>query len=398
VLVVVGCCGGSLVHGAGENAENMRTHYQNLKVAEDAPPEVIKAAWRALSQQYHPDKNPGDARAVRVMQIINEAYAVLSDPSGRAQHDAVIRKHRSSANQENSEPPPLPKQHAAPPERSWFVQMASSKIEGPYNLAKLATMQRAGMINMQTNVCEHGADEVITLRELLRRLNKLPGNQQVSIWQNLGRLISSYPRLSLIVIIYLIAFFIGWVGDKTNVKSSNYSSPYTSTPAPASQATTYSPYTPAVPSPSYYAPPVARQPAKPRYLRPLTAPNGQQWPIYSGYISGYPVLYETSYCEVTIDNTLCSGDVHAKIVQLPNLTLRNCFIKGGDSFKMGKLPPGNYEIRYRDLDTGKTTKSETFDLQVINTGDGVSYSTISLTLYMVKNGNTHMQAISEEEF
>ncbi len=68
----------------------IRTHYDNLKVAQDAPIEVIRAAYRSLSQKHHPDKNPGDTDAHRVMSIINRSYEVLSDPEQRQQHDEWI--------------------------------------------------------------------------------------------------------------------------------------------------------------------------------------------------------------------------------------------------------------------------------------------------------------------
>lgn len=58
----------------------LRTHYDNLKVARDAPVEVIRAAYRTLSQKYHPDRNDGDPRAARIMVLLNKSYAVLSDP------------------------------------------------------------------------------------------------------------------------------------------------------------------------------------------------------------------------------------------------------------------------------------------------------------------------------
>ena len=45
----------------------LHTHYDNLKVARSAPPEVIQAAYRALSLKHHPDHNPGDPEAVRIM-------------------------------------------------------------------------------------------------------------------------------------------------------------------------------------------------------------------------------------------------------------------------------------------------------------------------------------------
>lgn len=41
----------------------IHSHYDNLKVARNAPLEVIKAAYKTLSQKYHPDRNAGDAEA-----------------------------------------------------------------------------------------------------------------------------------------------------------------------------------------------------------------------------------------------------------------------------------------------------------------------------------------------
>lgn len=70
----------------------LRTHYDNLKVARDAPDIVIRAAYKSLSQKFHPDKNPGDERAARTMSIINQSYEILSDPRRRAEHDAWIAR------------------------------------------------------------------------------------------------------------------------------------------------------------------------------------------------------------------------------------------------------------------------------------------------------------------
>ena len=71
------------------------THYDNLKVARNAPLEVIRAAYRALSQKHHPDKNGGSPESQRMMKIINESYAVLSDPETRKKHDDWIRQQES---------------------------------------------------------------------------------------------------------------------------------------------------------------------------------------------------------------------------------------------------------------------------------------------------------------
>jgi len=73
----------------------IHTHYDNLKVARDAPPEVIRAAYKTLSQKYHPDRNGNSPEAVRVIQILNSAYAVLSDPVKRREHDEWIARNEA---------------------------------------------------------------------------------------------------------------------------------------------------------------------------------------------------------------------------------------------------------------------------------------------------------------
>jgi len=70
----------------------IHTHYDNLKVARNAPPEVIRAAYRTLSKKYHPDHNPGNKESMRIIQLINAAYEVLSDPARREEHDRWIAR------------------------------------------------------------------------------------------------------------------------------------------------------------------------------------------------------------------------------------------------------------------------------------------------------------------
>lgn len=76
------------------------THYDNLKVAWNSPSEVIRAAYRALSQKYHPDKYHDQGEAGRIMTLINEAYAVLSDPDRRRQHDEWIAQQEAKVREE----------------------------------------------------------------------------------------------------------------------------------------------------------------------------------------------------------------------------------------------------------------------------------------------------------
>lgn len=89
------------VIGAMKSMKKLRTHYDNLKVARDAPPEIIRAAYKALSQKYHPDRNENSSESLRVMKIINESYEVLSDPEARQKHDLWIRQQESQRDYED---------------------------------------------------------------------------------------------------------------------------------------------------------------------------------------------------------------------------------------------------------------------------------------------------------
>ncbi len=53
----------------------------------DADATAIKAAYRRLAMQHHPDRNPGDAAAEEQFKAISEAYATLRDPAARARFD-----------------------------------------------------------------------------------------------------------------------------------------------------------------------------------------------------------------------------------------------------------------------------------------------------------------------
>lgn len=106
----------------------IRTHYDNLKVARNAPPEVIRAAYKTLSQKYHPDRNGNSAESQRVMRIINNSYDVLSDEKRRAEHDRWISRQESGAtaadpaSQDDQEVVPTPKSGAC-----YFSELSSSQ-------------------------------------------------------------------------------------------------------------------------------------------------------------------------------------------------------------------------------------------------------------------------------
>jgi len=72
------------------NRSNQRQYYRLLHVQYDAPIEVIRASYRTIMQKLkqHPDLGGDEANA----SLLNEAYAVLSNPERRAKYDRQHEK------------------------------------------------------------------------------------------------------------------------------------------------------------------------------------------------------------------------------------------------------------------------------------------------------------------
>ncbi len=64
-----------------------RDYYEILGVRRSAGEDEIKAAYRKLALQYHPDRNPGDKTAEEKFREAAEAYEVLRDPQKRDLYD-----------------------------------------------------------------------------------------------------------------------------------------------------------------------------------------------------------------------------------------------------------------------------------------------------------------------
>jgi curved DNA-binding protein CbpA len=307
--------------------KQVHTHYDNLKVARDAPPEVIRAAYRSLSQKYHPDCNPGDPKAARIMRIINASYEVLSDPAKRREHDEWISGAESEPDLKT---PPSPEPPSSP------VSPAPGS-KSTSRLGPLATVLALG--------------------------------------------------LSGFVLVFVAAF------EDSPSSKSGPSSPGPRVLTPREVASP-----PAAASPPPYD---MRVVVRSSYVRPALTPNGEPWPTTTGYVSGYKRLHRDGLSSVTVDNSQIDSDVFVKLVyrgeQQP-LAARVFFIRAREQFTIARVRAGIYDIRYRDLDSGVISKSETFELKEIEVDGGVQYSKMQLTLYKVHGGNMRMETISEEEF
>src|SRR6478672_6617064 len=61
--------------------------YDILGVERSADPAAIKAAYRKLAMQYHPDRNQGCKENEAKFKAVSAAYECLKDPQKRAAYD-----------------------------------------------------------------------------------------------------------------------------------------------------------------------------------------------------------------------------------------------------------------------------------------------------------------------
>ena len=107
----------------------IHTHYDNLKIARNAPDALIKAAYKLLLQQHHPDKVEvaKQAEALRITHIIRGSYDVLSDPVQRAEHDAWIKTQEAQSRSHKPEQPDINVNEAR--EKEEFRRRETEKAE-----------------------------------------------------------------------------------------------------------------------------------------------------------------------------------------------------------------------------------------------------------------------------
>ena len=321
----------------------MRTHYDNLNVSETAPDEVIRAAYKALAMKFHPDRNNGSAESRQIMQVVNAAYAVLSDPWSRREYDKILLASRQGppAQQDTfKKRQPPPQSAPVPKSRNVFVALLA--------------------------------------------------------------LIFSDFRITLFVIGLSIWGFSALTSKTTPSRaySPSTSSPLFAHVVPPSKTTPSRAYSPSSTTPRYasqsYTPP-----ARPKYVRPSLSPVGTSWPQTAGYVEGYRIRVQGGMSTVKVDNSINSSDVFLKLVYLSNteaIPARMCYIPAYSSFTFTSVFAGRYDVRYRDLTSGGLSKTEEFILTEKKTYTGTSYSNLTLTLYKVENGNMKTEAIEESEF
>jgi len=404
------------------------THYDNLKVARNAPVEVIRAAYRVLAQKHHPDVNPSPD-AARVMQLLNEAWEVLSDERRRAAHDAWIAEQERANARPNEAA-------ASQPSKSYSSGGHEYTWTAPEESRRWEAKRRQPSSNASHSPPPASQSEKHT--EPLDRLNAWLANLN-------GR---SYALAAVIAVLAA-----SWFLNRTSSYTPSNLSPAptlatptvpTATPEKAehlglvpfdgkldrlpparrpkallSDDDVFGPPLPPARQPrteytfeelqSSPLPP-ARQP-KPKpddpwavvSEEPVTrwSPSGKPWPSAASYLRGLPQRATGGLSKLTIDNTDGGSNVYVKLCRASSTQcdgLRHVYIPRGSSFSINGIAPGTYDVRYRDLNSGRIAKSEPMALRQIEEEGGTKYSVIRLTLYAVTDGNTTFAPLTEEQF
>jgi curved DNA-binding protein CbpA len=341
-------------------------------VARGAAPEVIAAAYRSLSRKYHPDHNLGDTKSEQHMKALNAAYAVLSDPMKRKEHDDWIaseeaKYHRASSPHTNA--PYRPKPSTPAPKSDPSLKDIARKLLQEYpvqaHLRKFwalylavivfGALWTAGVFDDRAD--EHDYEAAARWANAQNNAAAAEANPLTEAWR------AAHPDST---------------GNEAQPASENTGSRR-----------------------SYQEDGTAVQSNTEPQATATTAPNGSSWPEHASYVQGYERLNTSGRSRVTIDNSQNSSNAFVKLVDISNSrphAVRSVFVPAYASFTIRSISPGTYDIRYKDLQDGGLSRSETFTLSEITEGNSMRYDTMTITLYKVAHGNMETYPISESDF
>lgn len=338
------------------------TYYERLAVSRDAPPEVIRAAYKALSQKYHPDKNPGDSEAARVMTLLNQSYEVLMDPARRADYDASL-----DASQDPDGEPSITEAEDEGPRLARFVPIllragisnrtalllgfggvfVISALVGGI-LAKVQKQEDAMEAQWAAHVREDGtavASTALPPRAALTvRNSPAPENPGVTERAEASATVPEHPQLEEEVPL---------AGAGPTPASMPPDAAKDERDASVSAEKALAEAANPQPSAASAAPDAKaeRSPGKEKSSAcAASAAGGDAFPkeSYSGYLPGQPAMHTSGHSTFTVDNMHVGEDVLVKLVDADNPTVARSFqVRANSSFTAERLGDGKYKVLYR---------------------------------------------------
>lgn len=312
----------------------IHTHYDNLMVARNAPAEVIRASYLALSKKFHPDVNPSED-ASRIMKLINSSYDVLSNPEKRKMYDIQISMIELKMNQASNN--------------------YAENSQRPESEEEQRILKEEGLFPIIINVLKS------VLGFSMRR-----------------------PREALVIGVLL------WWGISSLSSDSKPSRPsYSSTKQVEADRVRSERTAEELEQEErqYKRPDMAPNgrmwPVASGYI------DGYKRLNFKGKST---IQVENLQNDNDFYVKLVDGSKKNPV------TVRHVLIKGGDKFTFQGVTAGKYQLMYFDIDAGSITKSEDFEVQEIKTQTHIRASRMKITLYKVRNGNFRSEGIELDEF
>lgn len=362
----------------------MKNFYQILGVSPNATNEEIKTAYRKLATKFHPDKNNGDKYFEQMFKEIQVAYETLNDNYSRLEYNRKLRDY-----QENRRP----------------KQSENSSTTNSTN--------------------SQNQSENSSYNDNRKNNNESKNNNQSTVQPNSknSNTKSNFGCGTISILIFSILCF--WFLWKQCSKKSDYENTnlgYSDSAATfVDSAAVVADSAAAVVDSAAVAVSVDNDESYNVISENL---NSQERPLkYTSLQNGESPLYECfgigkfqGQAYITFKNQNETDAIVCLVNYSTDTTIRNEYIKAGSDYTMRKIPSGTYFLKvyygndwnYNKQNFCGSNGGFNFD-ESFSKSDGIGdliniensqsgYTTGTITLYKVANGNMSSEPINEQEF
>ena len=145
--------------------------YRLLELRAGASVAEVKASYRRLARQYHPDVNPGNRQAHEKFIQLHEAYKILLGVCTQSEENQSRHYTPSSASPSSETPPPAVKVTRKPPKFQENPQLSDVELQ----------LKRNSYLQLQELLKYQRFPRAIALVEALAQ--RIPHDPEVRQWQ-----------------------------------------------------------------------------------------------------------------------------------------------------------------------------------------------------------------------
>lgn len=398
----------------------MKNHYQTLGLKNNASQDEIIKAYRKLAIKFHPDKNVGDNFFDELFREVKDAYDILSNPVSKRDYDLKYNSFINKANENTNttyHQRPTEKQqqtHRVKPKISYFdriksfnpKRLISEKIVNFRKLSLKGKLQSLfqiilfalpcigiylnGFLGFITVFLFYGA--TFTFIATVKNIKEID-----SIGSGIFGLIIA-PFIALFILTLCLKYF--------NIDPFGFFEKYHNTEQKRN-------------------PNVNEKKLESDENKKIFEDTNKELSKYRGNqlkngaspldgCFGNGVYSQNAWLK--FDNSNRTDAVICLVKVNDKKTIRNEYIRAGATFEMSKIPSGTYFIKvyygndwnpYKENFCGingafernvSFSKSDKIGDHIIIKNTSYNYTTGTITLYEVENGNMSTESIDEQDF